>query len=682
MSLNINHLLTGYLFLFLFTGYAESQKNIYVSPDGLDTNTGTIDSPLKTLSTALGKTEKGGTVWLRGGYYEMGSTLVIRPENSGVSIRSFKGEAPVLSGARKINGWHKLNKSLPGIAENAKGKIWVADIPKGWLPHFFYVSGNMAQRSRWINNNDWRNWPKDHQPGEPDKKGQLVTLTENKDVLKYLPDNGDAEMVCIMAQYGVMGNGVIRDVDAENGTFRWNSRQLNIRKSRNPHERGYNLENALCFIDEPGEWAVNSQEGKIYYWPRKNENLLKDTTVAPKLYEIIRLQGDEERGNLVQNVTFDGITMKYTDRLPEDQWPYSQLMRQWENVDAALFITGAQNCTFINNRILFSGAYGITLNHYAKKIRIEHNEIGLTGSGGIFLEGYGPGKKDVNRENVIRYNYIHDHGLANYWHSPGIQIYQSGHNDISYNLLQRSAYNGISMVGMHPKYMSDINLMEPGHFKGQFQQWNYFCPRLEDYPREIQKGIRNGEYNFDRETIKPYLLSNDNFIYRNVIVEPHSMLNEGGAIYAWCTGKGNVWKENIIFVSHSMPGSSILALDDIAEYFTVEGNVFWINGNILDGVGMRKNERGNIAKDNIRVMYNKKQKASRRDNLGTYWLNVKGRKPLDKLLASIKTDIEKTEWKSWPGNPDTGIPDTNKKNKIKKGKDLVLPDGSNVTIEE
>jgi len=680
--MKINYLLTVSLFLFFEAGAVKSQQNVFVSPDGVDTNTGTLDSPLKTLSAAMDKVNKGGTVWLRGGYYEMGSTLVIRPENSGITFRAFEDEIPVLSGARRVMGWHKLNENLSGISEKAKGKIWVADIPEGWLPHFFYVNGVMARRSRWINNNDWRNWPKDHQPGEPDKKGQLVTLTGNKDVLKYFPDNGDAEMVCIMAQYGVMGNGVIRDVDVENGTFRWNSRQLNIRESRNPHERGYNLENALCFIDEPGEWAVNSQTGKIYYWPRKNENLLTDTTVAPKLYEIVRLQGDEAKGAYVQDVTFDGITMEYTDRLPEDQWPYTWLMRQWENVDATLYISGAQNCTFINNRILFSGAYGITLDHFAQKIRIEHNEVGFTGSGGIFLEGYGPGKKEKKKENIIRYNYIHDHGLANYWHSPGVQIYQSGQNDISYNLIQRSAYSGISMVGMHPKYMSDINLMEPGHFQGQFQQWNYFCSRLEDYPPEIQEGIRTAEYKFDRETIKPYLLSNENYVYRNVIVEPHAMLNEGGAIYAWCTGKGNVWKENVIFVSHSMPGSSILALDDIAEYFTVVGNVFWVNGEILDGVGMRKNERGNIARDNIRVMFRKKQQASRKYGLGKYWKNVKSRRPLDELFAEIKKDIEKTEWKSWPGNPDIGIPGPNDKNGLKKGKDLVLPDGSNVTIEE
>jgi hypothetical protein len=675
--------LTGFMFLIILSGCSNGIREVYVSPDGNDSNDGTIEHPLRTPDAAINKLKgHGGTVWLRGGIYEMEHPLVLRPENSGVSFKACKGETPVLSGAQKIRGWHKLENDLPEISKSAKGKVWVADIHQGWLPHFFFVNGRRAQRSRWINNNDWRNWPKDHQPGKPDQKGQLVTLTANTGILKYLPGNGDAEMVCIIAQYGVMGNGVIRDVDAVNGTFRWNSRQLNLRKSRNPHERGYNLENALCFIDEPGEWAVNSKAGKIYYWPVDNEDLRTDISLAPGLYELVRLQGNEDKGEYVQDITFEEITLKYTDRLPEDQWPYTWLMRQWENVDATLYVTGAQNCTFTNNRILNAGAYGITLNHHARRIRVEHNEVGFTGSGGIFLEGYGPGKKDVNRENVIKYNYVHDHGLANYWHSPSIQIYQSGHNDISYNLLQRSAYSGISMVGMNPVYMSNINMMEPGHFTGQWQEWNYFCPRLQDYPEDIRKGIRKGEYIFDRETVKPYLLTNKNYVFRNVIVEPHSLLNEGGAIYAWCTGKDNIWNENVIFVSHAMPGSSILALDDMAEYFTVVGNVFWVNGKILDGVGMRKNERGNMAKNNIRVMFKKDQEARRSDGLGTRWINDEGREPLDKLFAKIKAEIKKTGWKSWPGDPAIGIPEPDSITTLKKGKDLVLPEGSNVTIED
>ena len=75
------------------------------------------------------------------------------------------------------------------------------------------------------------------------------------------------------------------------GSLRWNSKQLNLRGSRNPHERGYNIENALSLIDESGEWAVDSEAGKVYYWPREGEDLAKARILAPKAYELVRLQG-------------------------------------------------------------------------------------------------------------------------------------------------------------------------------------------------------------------------------------------------------------------------------------------------------------------------------------------------------------------------------------------------------
>ena len=66
MVLKINHLLTGFLFLFFLIGCAGGQSELFVSPNGNDTNSGTFDSPLKTLATAMGKIKKGGTVCLRG----------------------------------------------------------------------------------------------------------------------------------------------------------------------------------------------------------------------------------------------------------------------------------------------------------------------------------------------------------------------------------------------------------------------------------------------------------------------------------------------------------------------------------------------------------------------------------------------------------------------------------------
>lgn len=288
----------------------------------------------------------------------------------------------------------------------------------------------------------------------------------------------------------------------------------------------------------------------------------------------------------------------------------------------------------------------------------------------------------MNKNNRITRNYIHDHGLGNYWHSPSVKIYQSGYNNVSYNLLQRSAYSSVSMVGMHPKYMSDSTLFFPGTYNGQWHKWNYFCPRPQDFFKEIQDGVKNGTYKFDRETMKPYMHSRNNVIEYNVISEPYSKLNEGGAIYAWCIGKDNVWCKNVLFKSRAMPGSSILALDDLAEYTTITDNVFWINGEILDGVGVRSNERGNVISGNIRANYLEEHRSRRgHENIGEgkWWVDDSVCESLDKLLNEITTEVE--ERGGWMSNPEIGIP-TPGEAITKYGELITLPEGANVTIEE
>ncbi len=668
----------------------QQKTSLFVSPKGNDKNAGTIKAPLRSLEAARLKVrqlKKKNTnseirVNLREGTYYLDSTWVLRPEDSGnegapVVYTAYANEKPIIDGSTHILGWEKSTSSDDALHPSVRGKVWVARIPKGQLFHYLYVNHQMRRRAQ-SDHRYWRHWRKDHVAGKPDASGQLIRLSDN-DQLKYLPSNGDAEMVCIMFQYGVMGNGVIRDVDTVAKTLRWNSRQTNIITSRNNAERGYIFENVPHFIDTPGDWAVNSERGLVYYYPMDGENMNTINVVAPRLYELVRLYGNEAEGKIVKNIVLDGITFRYTDRLPEDQWPYQWLMRQWENVDAAIYMSGAENCTLKNNTILYSGSYGVTLNHYAQHIVLQRNEIGFTGSGGLFLEGYGPGTKDVNRNNIIEANYIHDHGLGNYWHSPSIQNYQSGHNTIRYNLLQRSAYSGISTVGLHPKYMTDLKIAKPGHFEGQVQSWNLGQMRFNDLPENIQAGLENGTYRFDRETIKPYLHSNKNIIEYNIISEPHSLLYEGGAIYAWCLGKDNVWKDNVIFKSMAMHGSSVLALDDIAEYTTIEGNVVWVEGNVLDVVGARGDERGNKIRKNYRVNYKEEYSSVReKDKIGIWWVNDKGRTPLDALLNKIQTAVKARG--GWLGNPSVGVPAPGEKI-TKYGHSEALPQGSNVTIE-
>jgi len=671
----------------------QNEINIYVSISGNDANPGTKQKPLKTLVAARDFVrakradkpklrEQDINIILREGSFVLDETLILETVDSNLVFKTYKEETVSIVGGRQIKGWKPLTGDYPEIHPEAKSKLIMADVPKGWLFHYLFINGQRAERSN-SDNRYWREWNKDHEVTEPEsRKGYLITLKEDKDLLKHLPTNGDAEMLCIMAQYGVMANGVVTDINADAGTLRWNTKAFEFRNSRNDAERGYRFENALSLIDRPGEWAVNSEKGIVYYYPKDGENSSNITAIAPKLNRLVLLKGNEEDNLFVNNVNFDGITFAYTDRLPENEWPDDWLCRQWENVDANLYFQGTQNCKVVNCRILHSGAYGITIKHYGQNNHIENCEIGWTGSGGIFLEGYGPGTLDVNKHNTIIRNYIHDHGLGNYWHSPSIQIYQSGHNIVKYNLLQRSAYSSISMVGMHPNYMNRAQNMFKGTYKGLWHEWSFFCPRIQDFPKEVQEGIKDGTYKFDRETMKPYMHSNKNIIEYNVISEPHSKLNEGGAIYAWCIGKDNVWHKNVIFKSRAMPGSSILALDDMAEYTTITGNVFWIEGIILNGVGARSNERGNIVHDNVRANY-KEEYISRlgHENVGEgkWWVNDTGREALDKLLDEITTEVKNEG--GWPGNPEDGIPDENEPI-TKYGELITLPEGANVTIEE
>lgn len=655
-------------------GSDQTATSIYVSPNGNDLNSGTAAEPFRTLGRARDAVRaikhrerlmRPIEVRLHGGVYRPERTLTLLTQDSGstgapIRFCAVPGETPVITGGRVIGGWQPLADKPAGVSELAKGKLWFADIPKGWRFHTLFVDGKGMQRAQ-MSSDFWRRWPKAFTPGPPEKAGQLLTFRD-KGILKNLPSNGDVEMVCILAQYGVMGNGVLTDIDPARGTARWNSHQLELDFkgwSRSESERGFNLENGLPFLNKPGEWCVDSESGRVYLWPL-SPSMKNHVVTAPKLYELVRIQGDETHSQPVHDVEFRGITFTCTDRLPENEWPHDWLKRQWEHVDAAVYVQCARDCSFSDNRILDSGASGITLNHFAQRIGVVGNEIGWPGSDGIFLEGYGPGMLDVNRSNTVRRNWIHDVGQGNYWHSASIQIYQSANNQIELNLLQRSAYCAVSIVGASPADIGDPRHFFPHPDAPQFDPWNTYNIRWQDFPKDVQASIREGRsHPYDRESAKPYLHSNGNLLTDNIVVEPEMLLDEGGAIYAWCPGKGNVWADNLIFKSSGMPGSSILALDDMAEYFTVSRNVIWVEGQAACGtIGVRPSERGNVIFGNVRACYKPEFADGDAGNLNGiehgFYINDPSRAPVYRMLASI-TDQVKREG-GWLGSPAVGIP--------------------------
>jgi len=203
-------------------------SNFHVAPNGKDSNPGTASRPFATLEKARNairrlRSEVGGLtaeprdVVIHGGSYALEKTLVLTPQDSNVTFRAAKGETPVITSARAITGWKLADAATPGMADSAKGKVFVADIPKGWRFHFMYVDGQPATRSRSVNHENWRQWGRGFNFGPATPTGQPVTF-HNKELIKNLPSNGDVEMCAIIYQFGVMGGGVMTDFDPEKGT--------------------------------------------------------------------------------------------------------------------------------------------------------------------------------------------------------------------------------------------------------------------------------------------------------------------------------------------------------------------------------------------------------------------------------------------------------------------------------
>lgn len=114
----------------------ESGAFLYVSPDGLDTNNGSIGAPFRTLERArdAARAMPGGvTIYLRGGVHRRTTTFALSAQDSGTEAApriyaAFPGETPILTSTRVIAGnqWVPLAASehfrvAPGVDP---ARIW------------------------------------------------------------------------------------------------------------------------------------------------------------------------------------------------------------------------------------------------------------------------------------------------------------------------------------------------------------------------------------------------------------------------------------------------------------------------------------------------------------------------------------------------------------------------------
>jgi len=499
--------------------------DFYLSPNGSDAWSGTLvspnaqgtDGPFASLERArdavrdLKKSQSGDIVVLvREGTYSLTKTVVFGLEDSGVgdstvTYAAYSDETPVFSSGREIKGWKKVSGTLPGLPEAARGKVLEANVSGRFLT--LYDDEGMLPRAR-------------SERFKP--SGSATELKFPKGLLKNWPNVTDVEILVRPTRLWTMNVLPLVSVDEKAGVAR-----TAIPATYGMNKIGCWVENVLEQLDKPGEWVLNTKEGKVYLWPRGDSPVM-----APQLIEFIRVEGDVDKQGPkdvpVRNLCFRGLTFKHGERytLTLDDAGTQHDWDMFDKDNALVRLRGAENCAIEDCHFLDSGSGAIRVDLHGQENTISGNHIEYMGGGGILLCGYGPGIKDVNKKNLVINNNIH-HVSEIYWHSPGIFLCQSGENRVANNLIHHSNYSGMIISGIVSRFFVKQNKRE----SSRAIRWH-----------EVGTIPRNPTL----DAVRPYLHTRNNLIENNEIHHVMQILGDGNGIYVRGAGAGNVIRGNYI----------------------------------------------------------------------------------------------------------------------------------------
>lgn len=562
---------------------------LHVSPQGNDKDAGTCDAPLASMEGARMAIRRHADassvrVIFHGGRYPMRKTVVFAPEDGrpgGVTYEAAENETPVFSSGVPVRGWKKCGRTPAGVSPEVSANLWVADLPPGCasfkvlfdgdreLPRSrskgFYPLGETAPGSMWYAT-DPCSLPC------PAKAWNPVIRPEGVEVL-----------IIPIAPWA-MNILPLESLDRKKGLARLSTpaSYAPARPMFGNFPRGSAwLENDLGLIRKPGHWAFDEREGKIYLWPQGDHP--GDDIMAPSLVEFIRVAGRLDRrgktDEVVSGIHFEGLTFTHGDRytVPPGRTGLG-VQHDWEQFEqptAALRFRGAENCSVRRCSFIGLGGTAIRLDLHCQEISVTGNRMADIGGTGIFLCGYGPGLKDVNRINRVENNDIQRVG-RHYWDSPAIFIWQSGGNHIAHNRISHTPYAGIVVSGRivwDPQGMGECS---------RTIRWQEIAQAL-GMSTAAARRLTEPDWN-QRE---PFLHARDNLIEKNDISHVVETMSDGNAIYISGAGAGNTVRGNFLHDIPSKNLTEVIRCDDDQHRTLIEGNVLFKFGGYATGVASK-----------------------------------------------------------------------------------------------
>jgi len=370
-------------------------RELSVSPEGLSPA-----EAIRTIRAAKASGERSAwTVHVAPGLYPLTEPLVLTPADSGtpeapVRWIADKGEA-VFSGGRTIGGW----------MDDGAG-VWSAPVPRDvdgkpiWFQSLF-VNGRRAVRARhpetgFFAIDAWTQAVSTNAAGEIVYEQHCVVSNAVADALTGLSPR---ELSAVEWQARVKwsyGSNAVVGWDPATRTVQVNCYGESVKKwkawidTEEMQPTLYCLENVRAGFDAPGEWFYDVTAGRLRYRPLPGETIAGSTFLAPLtgLANLLRLEGDPEKGRSVTDVSFKGISFSHT-RTEGDVRPdgFIQQYQYQAAVNAGGAIVGRGVCrvVFENCRVSQIDNYGLRFGAGCVSNRIVGCTFDDLGAGGIWI---------------------------------------------------------------------------------------------------------------------------------------------------------------------------------------------------------------------------------------------------------------------------------------------------------
>ena len=459
-----------------------AQINIYVSPEGKDTNPGTIERPVASIIKAqdLARSIPGRvSILLRKGTYYLTEPIVFsqddsRPDNCGLTLKSYQRENVVISGSVPL----KLKWS------EYKNGIWQAKVGKVLIFDQLFVNGRLQRMARYPN----------YDAKAKFLGGTAADAISKERTGKYLNPVGAYVHALHVAEWGdfhyiVKGRDEKGELLLEGG---WqNNRRMGM------HKDYRFIENVFEELDTVGEWYFDKASRTIFFYPPQNENLNSARIEVPQIASLIEFRGNEK--NPVRNISVDSVELTQTLRtFMENKEPL--LRSDWTTYrGGTVLIEGGENCKVQGCYFNQVGGNAVYFNNYNRNNEVSGCHFAFSGASAISFVGDpdavrspsfeynefvpfdsldlvpGPETNNFPARCIVSNNLIHNTGYTEK-QSAGVQISMSQEITVSHNTIYDVPRAGININdgtwGGHLIEYNDVfnTVLETGDH-GSFNSW-------------------------------------------------------------------------------------------------------------------------------------------------------------------------------------------------------------------